>query len=451
MSSSGASSEQNRTDAERIAELQAEISTLHHRLGARERRRTTGLAVRRFAAALLVALAGFGFVCSAIGVWAARTVLDTDRWVATVDGLPAHPEVTSAVSVYLTDEVFGALNVQERLAEALPPRAAFLAVPVSGAVKDYTRDTVREFMGTERFHGLWREANRFAQKQIVAIVRDDSGTVAVDGSTVTVDLLPIVNALLLELENRLPSLFGKRLDLPEVGSGQIPAGLRQRVESALGVTLPADFARVTFYDRDRLGELQEGVLVFKRSLALIVALTLACLGLALVVSPGRRRTLLQFGLWLAIAVVVQSAVLRAVRDELLGMISDDLDREAVAVALREVLSSLRRWGDVMFWSGLAIAVAAYLAGPGRGPVALRDGTRAGARGLWTRGRAVATGPRLRTGVRRHTDALRVGGAAAAALLALLFSSWGALLVLLILLAAYELLIELLLRRAGPAG
>ena len=62
---------------------------------------------------ILVILAVIVFTVSVPAAWGARTVLNTDRYVATVAPLADDPAVQQAIATRLTDEVFAALNVQE--------------------------------------------------------------------------------------------------------------------------------------------------------------------------------------------------------------------------------------------------------------------------------------------------------------------------------------------------
>jgi hypothetical protein len=91
-------------------------------------------ALRRVTAAVLILVAAFASVASVVGLWAANTTLNTDRWVATVAPLPRDPQVSAAVSQYATNEVFRVLDVEQRLRTVLPDQAAFLAAPVTGQV-----------------------------------------------------------------------------------------------------------------------------------------------------------------------------------------------------------------------------------------------------------------------------------------------------------------------------
>ncbi|MQY02106.1 hypothetical protein [Actinomadura macrotermitis] len=436
---------------EDVQRLRAEVADLRRRLAERPvpRARPGPLRVRRTIAAALVALAGFGLVASVIGVWGARTTLDTDRWVATVAPLPQRPEINAAMAAYLTDQVFDRLDVRKRLAEALPPKAAFLADPVTGAVRDYMREQVQAFMATDRFAALWRQANEFAHAQIVATVKGESSTLTVHDDTVTLNLLPVINDVLVKVSNEMPTLFGRQLRLPALSSAEVPADLRERVQAALGVTLPADFGQITVYHDADLSGFQDAVLLCKRGLFLLVLGTLLCLGLAVWVSPGRRRTLLQFGVAVAIGEVVLAGVLREIRDRMLERVPQGVYREGASAAVHEVFRMLRERGDQMLWLGVAVAAVSYLVGPGRLPVLVRLSIVRGARSLVGRVRSTAADESLRTWTARHLDALRIGGAVVASLFAFLFPSWTALLVVLVIVAAYEAGVAVLARPATP--
>src|SRR5512135_3423114 len=90
-------------EPEELERLRTEVVQLRGALDTRHRHASQLLAVRTALAAVLAALAAFGAVASVIGLWGARTTLNTDRWVATVAPLPQHPQVATAVSTYVTD------------------------------------------------------------------------------------------------------------------------------------------------------------------------------------------------------------------------------------------------------------------------------------------------------------------------------------------------------------
>lgn len=440
------------TDSE-LERLRAEVEVLRDRVGTQRRRHARTFAVRRTIAAILIALVAVLAVTSVVGGWGARTTLNTDRWISTVGSLPEDPKVNAAVSKYLADEIFDQLDVEQRLSDALPPRASFLAGPVTGAVHDFMHDKISELIATERFQELWRTTNRFAHERIVALLEKRNENIKVKGDTVTLNLLPVVNNLLGSLETELPSVFGKKIDLPTLSSGELPPGLHERIEKAIGRDLPENFAQIRLYNRNELGQLQDAVLLFKKAVIGLLIAVPVLLALSLWVSPNRRRTLLQLGLWLVVSVTVLTAVLRGVRDQLLGQMPEGVYRDGLQSALWTIFTMLRERGDQLLWLGVAIAVLCYLIGPGRLPSALRRWTAQGARatghGMARAGEHLGKDRQLRPWLARHADVLRIGGAVVAAIVSILLSSWTALLVIAVLLAAYEIAVTLA-ARAGSS-
>lgn len=433
------------SDPAEVQRLRTEVAALRGTLDTRQRRRLLVHRSRAILAAVLVALAGFGVVLSVIGIWGSRTVFDTDRWVATVAPLPKDPQVNAAVAAYLTNELHKRLNLQQRVADALPSDAAFLAAPVGDQVRDFLQQTTQRLLATPQFQALWEDANRRAQPKLVAILENRSEVVRTQGDAVTLNLLPIVNNLLRDVDQVLPEVFGKKITLPTVTSGQVPPNLRERIQTQLGVTLPPDFADIKIADSGTLAQVQDAVVIAKRTVVFTILGTLVVLVLAFVASVNRRRTALQFGLWLALATVVLSYVLRLESNQLLQKVPAGIYRDGASAALHTIVTTLRERGDQLFWLGLIIAVLAYLAGPGRLPVALRRYVTRGARWVATTTRSVATGPQLRIWAHRYFDALRVAGVVIAAVVALAFSSWTALLVILVVLIGFEVLVTMLAR------
>jgi hypothetical protein len=354
---------------------------------------------------------------------------------------------------YATTELFRVLDVENRIREVLPDQAAFVAGPLTGQIRETVRKTVHQVLVSDRFQQIWVEANRRVHERVLAILQGTSTLVVVRDDRVDIDLLPLINQVLRQLSANLPTMFGKQLSLPDLGTGAIPDNLRTRVEEAVGVTLPADFARFSIYDSGQLAAIQKAVAAAERDLVLFVTATIVLLVVALLVSPVRRRTLLQLGLWLVVAAVAVTAVLRRVRGELLLEVPAGVYRDGVDAAVTSVFAGLRDRGTQLIWIGLLLAMLMYLVGPGRAPVWLRGMVAAAARATWQGsgrgGRAVVThGPGF---VARHLDAIRVGALVVAAVVALLLSSWTSLLVIALTLAAVEVLVTVVGRRAAAAA
>jgi hypothetical protein len=300
---------------------------------------------------------------------------------------------------------------------------------------------------SDRFQPIWIEANRRAHQQAMAILEGRSQVIATAGDHVDIDLLPLVNEVLRLISAQLPTLFGHQLSLPDISSGEIPANLRTVVQNQLGVQLPANFAQFAVYDGGQLAAAQQALVEARRGVALLVVTTVVLLGLALAVSPARRRTLLQLGLWLVVAAIAVTASLRAVRAQLVAQVPEGTYRSGVESAVTIVTATLRERGVQIIWVGALLALVAYLVGPGRVPVWLRRQAAAVARTIGGAVRraarfAVRRGPGWIVG---HLDVLRIAGLVVAGVAALVLSSWSSLLVVILVLAGYEVAVTVIAR------
>lgn len=75
--------------------------------------------IARIVSTILVVLAVLVLAAAVPGTWARRTLLDTDRYVATVTPLASDPAVQEYVARTVTQQVFTALDVEQRLSAAL--------------------------------------------------------------------------------------------------------------------------------------------------------------------------------------------------------------------------------------------------------------------------------------------------------------------------------------------
>src|SRR5690349_16955591 len=107
-----------------LARLRSEVAGLRAELAAGRRRRASTTTVRRAVAAILAAVAAFAVVAGVVGFWAARTTLNTERWVATVAPLPQDPKVAAAMATFATDQLFAVADVEQRLRGLLPQQVA---------------------------------------------------------------------------------------------------------------------------------------------------------------------------------------------------------------------------------------------------------------------------------------------------------------------------------------
>jgi hypothetical protein len=413
--------ELQRVKAER-QELEARVETLEARPEKRRR-------LRRIFTPILVALSIVVFTVTVPAAWGARTVLNTDRYVATVAPLADDPAVQASIASRLTDQVFSALDVEGTLSDALAglgERATVLAAPLTTAIRGFVQDQVLKVVQSDAFRTFWVEANRFVHTQVLAILEGESDTVSVVEGKVLLNLLPLVNLALGSIQAVASDLVGRDVTLPQITQGEVPSAAIAKLEQSLGIDLPDDYGQIAVYDSQDLEALQQTLYTFERLLVFLLILIPLLVAASLLVSTRRRRTLIQLATGAAVGLVVVRRIAIITRDSLFDRV--DTERfPSVRVLTNELMESLFRYTGILLAIVLLTLVIALITGPYPWAVKVRGWIRDGARGIAAAFGGHATPDTARTRwIRDHRDGLMLGGAIVAVLLLLLFdlSLWG---------------------------
>ncbi|HUJ66391.1 MAG TPA: hypothetical protein VLX59_12685 [Acidimicrobiales bacterium] len=424
-----------------LARAEAERDAAVAALDRRGRRSRRLVKARRGLVGVLVVLFSILLPVTYVVTWAHRVALNTDTFVATVGPAGSDPAVTAAAGAAITDQIFASLNPQQIVANALPPKASFLAGPITNGAKGYVQDGVTKALQTRQFQALWTQALRFAHSQLLSVLNGNSKAVTTTNGQVVLNLVPLFNAGLQNLQGFVSGVVGKPVTLPPISGNELPATVCQRIATALNRPVPATCGQIPLFPADKLSEARRTVRIFNRVTVLLLILTPVIAALALWLSQRRRRTLLQLSAGGLLGLVVVRRVVDWLSSTLVntGPPADKAARHAILVHLFHAYFSISRWLLV----GLVIVfVAAWVTGPYPWARSLRRLVSRYARDGWNL--VVAVGGRARDDatiawVRSHLDLLRVLGVAAAVLLLLILSvSWIGFLILAVLLAAYEL-------------
>jgi len=409
--------------------------------------------VRAVLAAVLVVLFAILLPVTILATWAHRTVANTDAYVATMAPIAANPAVQAAISAEITNEIYAALNPQQAIAGALPPKAAKLAGPLSAGVKGYLQDAVTKIVASPRFQQLWTAANRFADAQLISALEGHSKALQTTNGQVVLNLVPLVNEALKSVQAQASGLFGKPVTLPDITTSTIPAADCQKIAAAIGHPLPPDCGQIPLFPAKDLTGAQHAYRAFNGIVLLMLILTPLVFIAALWASTRRRRTLLQLTIGGMLGLILSRRALYWLQSDLTAH-AKPANRAALAAITGQVLHG---FFDVTLWfliAGLIVLAAALLAGPYGWAAAARSWLRRAARSAGQLASALtghASDGTTVAWVRRHLDLFRIGGAVLAALALLVFSvNWVGVLVIAVLLALYEFGLHRL-RQAQPAA
>src|SRR5262245_58389698 len=209
-----------------IEEVRAEVDRLKdevERLEAKpEKRRRT----RRIFAVVFVVIAVIWASAATPGLWARRTVYDTNRWVAVVGPLASDPAIQQALATKLTTSVFDALDVQSKVQAALQdaaPRLEFIAGPITNGVQGFVQDQVLKIVSSSQFQQFWTQTIQALHPQVIAVLNGTSEIIQQQGNQVVFNYLPLVNQALSQMSQTLSGIIGHQITLPAITPDTVPS------------------------------------------------------------------------------------------------------------------------------------------------------------------------------------------------------------------------------------
>jgi hypothetical protein len=311
---------------------------------------------RRIGAGVLLWLATLCAILGMLAIWVNRQVLDAENWSQTSTEVISDHVVRTELSAFLINQLYARTDVTSQVRKALPPRLAPLAGPVAGGLRQLGEKAVYSLLGLPTAQRIWREANRQAIRQFDNIVEEKQGVVTSKGDAIILDIRPVLVNI------------AARLGLPRSVVDQVPPNA----------------GRITIASSRRVKQVKNLVKLVKglQVILPIVALLLAAAAIWLM-KNRRRYALLLSGLALTGAGLFVVVVRNIAGHEIAGALTSDPDvQHAVHNAytiLSEMLSQIAQ-SAILF--GLAIMLAAAVAGPRRWAVAVRRAVTPWLRERW---------------------------------------------------------------------
>jgi hypothetical protein len=268
---------------------------------------------RRIISMVLVVLAAILIPMATTAVWATRTVVNNDKFTATVDDVISDPGVLSVVSTRITNDTFDVL-ANSQIVEQLPAPLKAVAAIIGGALRSRVEETVNGVLSSDRGQELLLGAVQKAHAATMRILQGNgllsSNALTVQNGTVSIDLVPIVRQVLLGLQ--ADGVIPSSITIPAEGD---PPG---KLATAIGAKVPENFGQIVVYQTDSakldglLEQAQRALVVLKRSVVLLVILGLVIAVAAVLVAIDHRRAIYRVGLGVTIGAVVLIVVARRV-------------------------------------------------------------------------------------------------------------------------------------------
>jgi len=293
---------------------------------------------RKLGLGLLVALASLMLGVSVLAIWADRVFLDSTNWADTSAQALQQPEVRTALSAYLVDQIYANVNVPQALSQALPTRAKALAGPLAVTGQPYLERAIAAGLDRPRVVELWRNANLRAHTALLKILNGGSGPLSTANGVVAIDLRPLVS--------------------------QISSTLTSRTNGR--VSLPPDAGRIVLLQSNQLSAAQDAVKLLRLLGLPLLLLALAVYALAVYFSRARRRTLRACAFGMLAAGLVLVVVRRVLGDYFINSLTTLPDvRAAAHVTWYMATDQLANANITLCSVALLLLFGTWFAGPGR--------------------------------------------------------------------------------------
>jgi hypothetical protein len=286
----------------------------------------------------------------------------------------------------------------------------------------------------------------------VEILKGNEEQVSVVEGKVLLNLVPLINLVLVQIQGVAGDLIGRDVTLPQIDPDTPRSEAVNRIEQALGVNLPDDYGSIEVYDAGSLAALQQALYTFQRLLILLLILIPVLVAVTLLVSTRRRRTLIQLAVGGAIGLVLVRRLAIVGRDDLFASV-DTQDFPSVRVLTNELMDSLFRYTGILLAIVLLALLIALLTGPYPWAVAFRRwvGELGRSVGAAIGGKPLPESGRLKW-IRDHRDGLMLaGGVLAVALFLFVDLTLLAFVIVGVLLVLYELALWRLAPEPADAG
>jgi hypothetical protein len=300
---------------------------------------------RRVLPTILIVLATVVGIISVFALWAERQMMEQNTWSETSQELIQDPQIQSALSDYIVTEIYANVNVEQDLADRLPPDLSPIAGPLASALQGAAGTITDKALQQPAVQKLFVDASDVTHQKFVQLIEDKGQFVSTSGGVVTLDLKSLLTSVTTDLG---------------VGSKAVD-------------NLPASAASIEIMKSTELSEVQKGVKALQTAAWFLTVLTFILFAAAIFLGRGRRReTLRSVGISLAVIGVIVLAAHSLASTEIVNSLSGSSANEAAVTAAFDIVTSLLKdTGESILVYGIVVILGAWFAGPSRWAVSAR--------------------------------------------------------------------------------
>jgi hypothetical protein len=301
---------------------------------------------RRIGIWSLIVLASVIGLITILTVWVNRQLLDNGQFRKASAQLVQDPQIRSALSVYVVDQLYNNVDVSGQLEKQLPTAIKPLAGPVAAGLRQPAVQAVDFLLSKPRVQQAFVNATGIAHQKLVNVLENKTGYgIQTGNGVVTVDLSALVKEL------------GTQLGLPAAALAKLPTGT--------GV--------ITVMKSDQLSAAQQGVRAIKVLSVWLIVLVLVLYGLAVYLAHGHRRsTLRNIGWALVLVGLLVLVVYRVTGNYAINGLVQPANRTAAHHIWLIESSILADTGRAVVFYGLVMVLGGILAGPHRFAISFRQ-------------------------------------------------------------------------------
>ncbi len=135
-----------------------------------------------------------------------------------------------------------------------------------------------------------------------------------ENGVITLNLLPVITAVLQQIQSAAQGILGDRVTLPEItGEEQVSEAITS-LSSALGRPLPPDFGQVVIFQSDDLAAAQNAVSFFDKLTYALIIFSLLMIAVTIALSVNRRRTVVQLAVGTILGVLIARLIIRKISE-----------------------------------------------------------------------------------------------------------------------------------------